>query len=82
MYLACHSQEEIAQVVDVAQKTVANKIEEFSNLGNLAKMSKTHANHEEQLRNVTQLENAVFINDRVHLCSRTTLVSAIAQYLR
>ena len=48
MYLACYSQEEIAAAVDVAVQTVANKISDFSNFGNLAKNGKTHANHEEQ----------------------------------
>lgn len=48
MYLACYSQEEIAAAVDVSSGTIANKIEDFLNFGNIAKNEKTLANHEEQ----------------------------------
>jgi predicted transcriptional regulator len=48
MYLACHSQEEIAAAVDVAIQTVANKINDFSNFSNVAKNGKTLVIHEEQ----------------------------------
>ena len=48
MYLACYSQEEIAAAVDMPRKTVGDRIANFSDLGNLAKSAKTHANHEEQ----------------------------------
>jgi len=48
MYLACYSQEEIAAAVDMPQKTVGDRIANFSDFGNLAKSAKTHANHEEQ----------------------------------
>lgn len=47
MFMACHSQEEIAEVVSLSQKTIDNKIEEISNFGNLAKNTKTLANHED-----------------------------------
>lgn len=46
MYLSCNSQEEIAAAVDMTQKSIANKIEDFSNLGNIAKNTKTLANQE------------------------------------
>jgi hypothetical protein len=48
MYLACYSQEEIAQVVDLTRQAITQKIDDYANFGNLAKNCKTHANHEEQ----------------------------------
>ncbi|MEZ6049761.1 MAG: hypothetical protein R3C11_30095 [Planctomycetaceae bacterium] len=48
MYLAYYSQEEIAQAVEMPQKTAGDRIANFSDFGNLAKSAKTHANHEEQ----------------------------------
>lgn len=36
LWLACHTQEEIAETVGIAQKTVSNKIDDFSKNGNIA----------------------------------------------
>ena len=47
MFMACHSQEEIAEAVQVTQQTIDNKINDFTNFGNLAKNCKTLANHED-----------------------------------
>lgn len=47
MFMACHSQEEIAEVVGIASGTVANKFNDFLNLSNLAKNEKTNADHED-----------------------------------
>lgn len=48
MYLACFSIEEIAVEADVGETTVIRKTDDFIHLGNLAKMEKTLANHEDQ----------------------------------
>lgn len=43
MYLACHTQDEIAAAVGVGQKTVSNELESFSNFGQVSKITKTLA---------------------------------------
>jgi predicted transcriptional regulator len=45
MWLACHTQEEIAEAEDVAVQTVSNKIGDFSNFGQMSKNGKTTAEY-------------------------------------
>jgi len=45
MWLACHTQEEIAEAEEVDQKTISRMAEDFRQIGNLAKMSKAAADH-------------------------------------
>lgn len=45
MWLACNTQEEIGKRLDVTQKTISNWIDDVSNIGNLAKSSKSLAEH-------------------------------------
>jgi hypothetical protein len=45
MWLACHTQEEIAETEDVDQTTVMAKIRDFMDFGKLAKIHKTHADY-------------------------------------
>ncbi|HMY91183.1 MAG TPA: hypothetical protein PLM85_11105 [Nitrosomonas sp.] len=47
MFMACHSQEEIAEAAGVPQKTAGDRIANFSDFGNIAKSAKTLANHED-----------------------------------
>ena len=43
LWLACHTQEEIAEVVNVAQKTISDWSKDFSDLGKLSETAKTAA---------------------------------------
>jgi hypothetical protein len=46
MWLACYTQEEIAEAEDVAVQTVSNRIGDFSNFGQMSKIGKpAAANH-------------------------------------
>ncbi|HMV13099.1 MAG TPA: hypothetical protein PJ996_09120 [Nitrosomonas sp.] len=45
--MACHSQEEIAEVAGADQATIKRKVDDFMQNSNLAKMHKTLANHED-----------------------------------
>ena len=43
LWLACHTQEEIAEAVNVTQQTVSNWIDDFTNIGNLPEICKVSA---------------------------------------
>ena len=43
LWLACHTQEEIAEAVNVTQQTVSNWIDDFTNIGNLYGICKVAA---------------------------------------
>jgi len=45
MWLACHTQEEIAEVVETPRRTVADMMERFGEIGNLSESAKSFANH-------------------------------------
>ena len=45
MWLACHTQEEIAADVETPRKTVADVTDSFGEIGNLSESAKTLANH-------------------------------------
>ena len=45
MWLSCHTQEEIAEAEDMAQQTVADRVSKFTDLGQVSKSGKTHAEY-------------------------------------
>ena len=45
MWLACYTQEEIAETEDISREAISDKIAKFGNFGNLAKNCKTHAEY-------------------------------------
>jgi len=47
MYLACHTQDEIAAAVDRVQQTITDEIKTFTDFGSVSKTGKTHAFHQE-----------------------------------
>lgn len=46
--MACYSEQEIADKVGIAQKTVSNKVENFSNFSQMAKITKLEATYQEE----------------------------------
>ena len=44
LWLACHTQEEIAKIVEMPQQTVARKIKDFTQIGKLSDLGKISAN--------------------------------------
>ena len=45
MWMACYTQEEIAEAVGITQQAVAKMSEDFTNFGNLADSCKPAASH-------------------------------------